>query len=1050
MKNDLTSAAATAEKNHLLLQSLEGAIELTALAVWQLDVSTGLVSCNTSCRKLLLLPGETDLSLQQFLHVLPENDRHQLEANLARLAAGSQEKLRACMNHFLFSCKVITAADGQVQFIAGVVSKDQEPAPNETLVQKVMRGKSVGMFWINLADDSIEYTPALSAILTGTAETNLSRKDLVRHIHPEDKQAREEAYQRAAITGDLYYEGRTIWQDGSIHWVRTIGSYTFDETGKPAHLSGTLQDITEQKQQERSLYETEDRFRSMIDQAPMGIALLMGRELIVEVGNQKIFELWGKDPRVKGRPILEILPEIENQGFLELLQDVYNKGVPYYGNSFPARLVRNGNLEEGFFDFTYTPLRDRHGTVSGIMVLANEVTLQVQARKKLEESEQRFVNLIQEAPFATALYKGRDMVIEIANEAMIKLWGRDTSVIGEKLGEALPELEGQPFLQLLEHVFTTGQAHHEQEARAELLVNGKLSTFYFNYTYKPMRNEYGEIYAILNMAVDVTEQVLARRRLEDSELFAHSIIYNSPVAKMVVSGPEYTISIVNENVLEILGRDNDIVGQPLKEAVPLFWEALCSRLKRVTETGKTIAGFEEEYQVVKNGRLETGYFNSIFKSLPSVSGGYHGVIVTMVDITEQVRNRQRIAEAKEALRGAIELAELGTWEMDVPEDVFYYSERLCQWTGFNPGVPISREAGISVIHPEDRGVVVQAVEQSLQPGSKTPFNAEYRLIHPVTGEERIVHAQGITVFNLEGTPLKLTGTVRDVTKDRQLQAALELEVKKRTSELNLLNKQLTDAVSELAAANEQLRRSNEDLAQYAHVASHDLQEPLRKIRMFSGMLKEKGGAPAENSGLINKINQSAERMSLLIKDLLDYSRLLKTEDTKKIVDLNVVLSEVLVDFELTIREKGANVQVDTLPVIEAVPLQMNQLFFNLVGNALKFLVADRKPEIRINATLVDGQAIANYLPAATAGRPYYHIRVSDNGIGFEAKYAQQIFEVFKRLHGKDVYPGSGIGLALCRRIVDNHQGHIFATSEPDAGTTFHVILPVSQAAGQLM
>jgi light-regulated signal transduction histidine kinase (bacteriophytochrome) len=273
-----------------------------------------------------------------------------------------------------------------------------------------------------------------------------------------------------------------------------------------------------------------------------------------------------------------------------------------------------------------------------------------------------------------------------------------------------------------------------------------------------------------------------------------------------------------------------------------------------------------------------------------------------------------------------------------------------------------------------------------------------------------------------------------------LQLSLEQEVELRTEELLSLNEELGTANEELNDTNKQLLHSNEELAQYAYVASHDLQEPLRKIRLFSGMLENQESLPAENRPMVSKIAQSAERMSLLIRDLLDFSRLLKSEAHMKPVDLSAILHNVISDFELTIEEKKASVRIGRLPVIEAVGLQMNQLFYNLLSNALKFVRPDIAPEIVIDAQVMDHEEVGQYISSPLLYSNYYRITFSDNGIGFDPKYAEQIFEVFKRLHGRHAYPGSGIGLALCKRIITNHNGHVYVQSEVNRGTAFHIIM----------
>jgi len=288
----------------------------------------------------------------------------------------------------------------------------------------------------------------------------------------------------------------------------------------------------------------------------------------------------------------------------------------------------------------------------------------------------------------------------------------------------------------------------------------------------------------------------------------------------------------------------------------------------------------------------------------------------------------------------------------------------------------------------------------------------------------------------------LTGSTKDITLQRNTEYELESLVQIRTEELQATNEELETTNEELAETNDNLSRSNEELAQYAYVASHDLQEPLRKIRVFSDILSNQAGLPAHNKPMVEKISQASERMTLLIKDLLEFSRLLNSEKLFRTVELTPVITEVINDFELVITEKKAKITVDGhMPVIDAVPLQMNQLFYNLVNNALKFVAAGEAPEIEIASKALSAAEVKNHMPRFNRNTAYYDITVKDKGIGFDIKYADQIFEVFKRLHGREVYPGSGIGLALCRRIVVNHGGHLYAESEPGKGTTFHIILP---------
>lgn len=244
----------------------------------------------------------------------------------------------------------------------------------------------------------------------------------------------------------------------------------------------------------------------------------------------------------------------------------------------------------------------------------------------------------------------------------------------------------------------------------------------------------------------------------------------------------------------------------------------------------------------------------------------------------------------------------------------------------------------------------------------------------------------------------------------------------------------------LAQKAEELARSNAELEQFAFVASHDLQEPLRKIQAFGDRLKTKceGAVSADARDYLERMQNAASRMRNLIDDLLAFSRAIRSNEPFVPVNLAVVTKEVLGDLEVAVERCHAKVEVGDLPTIEADPMQMRQLLLNLVGNALKFQPREAQPVVKITARTLTSNDLGP-LPV-----PLCELSVQDNGIGFEEKYLEKIFAVFQRLHGRNEYEGSGIGLAVCRRITDRHHGIITARSEPGKGANFIVTLPIRQ------
>lgn len=238
----------------------------------------------------------------------------------------------------------------------------------------------------------------------------------------------------------------------------------------------------------------------------------------------------------------------------------------------------------------------------------------------------------------------------------------------------------------------------------------------------------------------------------------------------------------------------------------------------------------------------------------------------------------------------------------------------------------------------------------------------------------------------------------------------------------------------------ELESKNRQLEQFAYIASHDLQEPLRKIQTFIQVLERKVGDPEARQKYFDKINRSAKRMAELIQSVLNYSRLSHSDDHLQPTDLNGILENVKADYELQIEERMAVIRSDHLPSVKGVPLQLTQLFANLIGNSLKFSITE--PRIVISSAILQPGEIEKVSPSLNNAIRYAKLTFKDNGIGFEQQYAEKIFTIFQRLNSREEYSGTGIGLALCKRIVDYHHGHIEATSELGKGATFYVYLPL--------
>jgi two-component system CheB/CheR fusion protein len=254
----------------------------------------------------------------------------------------------------------------------------------------------------------------------------------------------------------------------------------------------------------------------------------------------------------------------------------------------------------------------------------------------------------------------------------------------------------------------------------------------------------------------------------------------------------------------------------------------------------------------------------------------------------------------------------------------------------------------------------------------------------------------------------------------------------------------------LKTANIDLEHSNKNLEQFAFIASHDLQEPLRKIKTFTKLLSDNFDAklPDEAKKLLERIHSSSQRMSVLIQDVLDFSMIDNSGNLFVETDLNDIFKKVVNDFALLIAEKGGTIECEKLPTLEVVAVQINQLFYNLLSNALKFTREKNPPVIKVTSLMLSPKRVLQH-PDLDPRLSYYEIVFADNGIGFNNKYADEIFAIFKRLHTSNQFPGTGIGLALCMKIALNHHGTMYAEGLEGTSATFHIILPVTQALSPL-
>lgn len=761
-------------------------------------------------------------------------------------------------------------------------------------------------------------------------------------------------------------------------------------------------------------------------QAPAAISVYKGSDHTVVLANDFALQLAGKTrDEVVGKAILDILPEIEAQGFVSILDSVLNTGLPYSAFESPITLLINGEPQQLYLNLLYKPYTEKDGRISGVLGFATDVTQQVVAKKKVEETEQQFRNVLRQAPDPILILKGRNLILDVANDPLFQLWNITENALGKPFLELLPEMKEQGFYDLLLDVYRNGVTHYGYEAPSYFIRNGQKELHYFNFVYHPYREANGSITGVLVIASDVTEQVQSKQKLAQAEKEFIALVMQAPVGICILQGPDFIVDMANDAFLELVGRQREqFVHHKLCDVLPGASELGVDKiLTSVFQTGRPYKIVEQQVRLPRNGKSETTYVDFVYEPIRNGNPGNERIMALAYDVTDKVRARQRVEEAEQEARLGVELADLGTYEVDLVTDEIIVSERFDRIFGFEQTA--ARTEYASIIHHEDQAIRDQAHLSAIETGK---LFYEARIIgrdHSM----RWVRVKGNVFFDENRRPLRLKGVVQDITDQKLFAQELSRKVEESTSQLR--------------EANQKLLKSNAELEQFAFITSHDLQEPLRKIQVFSDIISEEFNANPGARRYLDKIRASAKRMNGLIRNLLDYSRISSAATLFEKVDLNQVVEAIISDFELLIEQKEVVIRVETLQTIEAVPLQMNQLFYNLIGNALKFSRKNVQPVITVTGQpfeIPDHPKYAELSP----GEKYFKFEVRDNGIGFNQDYADQIFTIFQRLNDNSMYGGYGIGLAICKKIVDNHRGVIYAEGVEDEGASFIIVLPEKQ------
>ena len=662
---------------------------------------------------------------------------------------------------------------------------------------------------------------------------------------------------------------------------------------------------------------------------------------------------------------------------------------------------------------------------------------------------ERYVVFAPDSP-AFTMIAASEKYFEVTNKTANEVLGKslfkvfpDTSEKAKKTGKG--ELQ-----ESLEKVIQTKKPDSTGVIRYDLAdKNGSLKKRFWQATHYPLI-ENGELVGIVQSTADVTDLIqsnerlkLANLKLEDAVATGMIGSWSWDVVSDIVTG--------DRGLAKLFGvpEDEALTGVSIEAFTNSIYEedreAVGALIASTLKKGDV---FEAEYRTIDTAGLVRWVIarGRVERDESGVPIQFPGVLI---DITSRKNAEAALKNSEERLRFMADTMPQLVWITRPDGYHEYYNKHWYSYTGTVEGTT-DGEGWNNLFHPDDQVRAQKVWQASLKTGEQ--YEIKYRLYHAPSDTYRWVIGRALPYRNDNGEIVKWYGTCTDIDDsiqeiekrkelERQLQEEkkrLESRVAERTSQLKLTNEGLREEIKKRRQVERQLRdstieleRSNRELEEFAFVSSHDLQEPLRKIQAFSGLLVEEFGEKFEEGrDYLERIQSSASRMSVLIDDLLTFSRVTTKPSVTKPVALSEVIEYTISDLQDRIKkEEGTVIVQPSLPTVMADETHMRQLFQNLISNALKFHSPDRKPIVEVTAKK-EGDT--------------YRFWVKDNGIGIDKKYQDKVFAVFQRLNAKQAYEGTGIGLSVCKKIVERYGGTIEIESQLGVGTTFIISLPIEK------
>lgn len=814
-------------------------------------------------------------------------------------------------------------------------------------------------------------------------------------VHPDDKDRVINLWKECLQSGAVYNtELRLRSSKGDYQWFMTQGEPVRNATGEIESWAGAFININEQKKAElerervlNAVQESERRFRDSVTQAPIGIVILRGTECIVEIVNRTYLEIVDRtEAAMIGRSLFDSLPEVE-ETVAPLLNGVLKTGVPYYGNEFPVMLNRYGNAELTYFNFVYQPFKEPDGSISGVIVVATEVTQSIKAKHLLAESEKQFRSVVMQSPIAMTIFRGEDYIIDMANTAMFeKIWRKKPGdILGTKALETFPELNDQKYPELLKQVYVTGEPYRETESVAYVQGDDGMQKFYLDFEYAPLLNPDGSVSGIMITVNDETEKVDARKKVEEAEERLRLAMEAAALATWDLDLASRSI-IHSPRLLEILGYEADeaLTHQAMRSQV--HPDDIHTVVEKAFEIALKTGIYEYEARIIRPDK-EIRWIRTQGKVLYDDSRQPVKLLGTVRDITEEKEHEQELMESEQKFRLLAEAMPQFVWTSDARGSINYYNQAMYDYAGMS-FEKLRHNGWTDMIHPDEREENMQRWMESVATGTDYIFEHRFRRYD---GEFRWQLSRAIPQKNSEGQIQMWVGTSTDIH---------DMKEQERMKDY------------------------------FISMASHELKTPLTSVKGFTQILKEKykGNGDAFLSNALNTVDKQTVKLTKLISDLLDLSKIksgsLSFSEEKFCI--NELVDQIADEIRMIYPDHTIKFENFGKAYVYADRERIGQVLTNILTNAVKYSPGSNT--IAIKTEIQEANVI---------------VSVEDYGVGIMKKDQEKIFERFYRVEGKNqqTFPGFGIGLFIASEIMRKSNGTIGVKSEPGKGSEFYFSLP---------